>query len=217
MRKLKILIADDHAILRSGLSMMLKFQEDIEVVGEASNGAEALTGVETLAPDIILLDLSMPGIGGLEIIPQLHKSSPETRILVLTMHEEEAYLRQALQSGASGYVLKKAVDSELLNAIRAVARGEIYIHSALNHKLLDNIMPTDLHDETSATPWQQLSEREFDVLRLVALGYTSPEVADELSLSTKTIETYRARGMDKLGFRTRAQLVRSALTYHIIE
>ena len=153
----------------------------------------------------------MPGLGGLDVLRALKQVSPESRADP-TMHDDESYLRQALSLGASGYVLKKAVDSELLNALRAVARGETYIHSAMMGKLLNG----DAHASAAAPdasddPWEALSQRERDVLRLVALGHTNAEIADQLAISVKTVETYRARGMEKLGFTTRAQLVRDAL------
>jgi DNA-binding NarL/FixJ family response regulator len=215
MDKTRILLADDHAILRAGLKLLLDAQPDLEVIGEAPNGARALALAEELQPDLILLDLTMPGLSGLDILGQLKNSAPHSRILVLTMHDDESYLRQALALGAAGYVIKKAVDSELLNAIRAVMRGERYIHSAMVDKLL-HVESQQPIDENS-NPWDTLSKREADVLRLVALGYTNNEIADKLAISTKTVETYRARGMEKLGLTTRAQLVRDALNRGILD
>jgi DNA-binding NarL/FixJ family response regulator len=210
--KTRILLADDHAILRAGLRLLINGQPDLEVVAEADNGVKVLSLVEETRPDLVLLDLTMPGLGGLDVLRALKQVSPESRVLILTMHDDESYLRQALSLGASGYVLKKAVDSELLNALRAVARGETYIHSAMMGKLLNG----DAHASAAAPdasddPWEALSQRERDVLRLVALGHTNAEIADQLAISVKTVETYRARGMEKLGFTTRAQLVRDAL------
>ena len=213
----RILIADDHAILRAGLRLLLDAQADLTVVGEAEDGAQTLAQSEALQPDLILLDLTMPGLGGLEALPLLHQRSPHSRILVLTMHDDEGYLRQALRTGAAGYVLKKAVDSELLNAIRAVVRGETYVHSAMTGKLLDSILPDPTLSASEDDPWRKLSKREFDVLRQAALGYTNAEIAEQLSISVKTVETYRARGMEKLGLRTRAQLVRSALARGLLD
>jgi two-component system response regulator NreC len=206
---IRILLADDHAILRSGLRLLLDSQADFEVVGEAENGVEAIDKATALQPDIVLMDLNMPQMDGLAAIKTLKEHVPQTRILVLTMHEDASSLQQAIQSGASGYVLKKAVDTELLLAIRAVLRGEMYIHSAMTQKLFMNEAATT---DTSDL-WTGLSEREYDVLKRVALGYTNSEIADELFLSTKTVETYRSRGMEKLGLQSRAQLVKSALKH----
>lgn len=213
--KKRILLADDHAILRSGLRFMLSSQEDMEIVGEASTGIETLKQSEALQPDLILLDLSMPGLGGLEVLPILRRVTPTSKILVLTMHDDKHYLNQALQKGASGYVLKKAADTELITAIRAVLSGEIYIHHSMMRFLLEDVLP----GRDAANPgdiWESLSEREQEVLRQVALGFTSAEIAEKLSLSAKTVDTYRARGMEKLGLRNRAALVRYALSRGLI-
>ncbi|GBD09583.1 Oxygen regulatory protein NreC [Candidatus Thermoflexus japonica] len=204
---IRVLIADDHAVFRAGLRMLLSAQPDIEVVGEAGDGWQTLKQTETLRPDVILLDLTMPGMPGLQALALLRQQAPQARVLILTMHEDEAYLRQALAEGAAGYITKRATDEELVTAIRAVARGEIYIHPAMTRALLEDLLPTPEIPETPE-PWESLSEREQQVLRLVAMGHTNQEIADRLGLSVKTVETYRARGMEKLGLRTRAQLVR---------
>ncbi len=213
----RILLADDHAVLRSGLRLLIDNQPGMTVVGEANDGREALDIGRRLKPDVILLDLNMPNLDGLSAIPLLKQESPESRILILTMHEDAHYLREALDAGASGYVLKRAVDIELLMAIQAVLRGETYVHSAMTQKLLQTVMPNTAQPLANANPWNELSEREYDVLRLVALGYTNAEIAEDLFLSVKTVETYRARGMAKLDLQTRAQLVRSALKHEILE
>lgn len=211
---LRILLADDHAILRAGLRLLLSNEPGWEVVDEAENGAEALAKATQLQPDVLLLDINMPQVDGLSVIPALRVAAPATRILVLTMHDDGSYLTQAIQSGAAGYVLKKAVDTELLMAIRAVMRGETYVHSAMMGHLLNPIQASaGSPAKAEADPWKELSEREFDVLKRVALGYTNAEIADELFLSTKTVETYRARGMEKLGMDTRARLVKSAMEH----
>lgn len=211
--KTRVLLADDHAVLRAGLRMLIEAEPDMTVVGEAGDGLEALAQVEKLAPDVLLLDLSMPRLGGLAALGRLRRTAPQTRILVLTMHEDEEYLHAALQSGAAGYVLKRAADTELLAAIRAVMRGEFYLHPGVTRLLLDDMLPPP----PLTNPWETLSERERQVLRLVALGHTNAETATQLSLSAKTIETYRARGMNKLGLRTRAQLVRYVLRQGLLE
>ncbi len=214
MDAIKILIADDHAVLRSGLRLLLQSQDDMVVVGEASGGAQVLALLEELKPDLILLDLSMPGLGGLEMLPLIRRAVPQVRILILTMHDDESYLRQALRDGAAGYVLKRAADTELLSAIRAVMRGEIYVHPSMTRALLDDILPTVGGEP--ASPWDALSERERDVLLRVARGHTSARIADQLSLSPKTVDTYRARGMEKLGLRSRAALVQFALAHNLL-
>jgi len=214
MDAIKILIADDHAVLRSGLRLLLQSQDDMVVVGEASGGAQVLALLEELKPDLILLDLSMPGLGGLEMLPLIRRAVPQVRILILTMHDDESYLRQALRDGAAGYVLKRAADTELLSAIRAVMRGEIYVHPSMTRALLDDILPAT--GSEPASPWDALSERERDVLLRVARGHTSARIADQLSLSPKTVDTYRARGMEKLGLRSRAALVQFALAHNLL-
>lgn len=211
----RILLADDHAVLRAGLRLLLSSQEGLQIVGDSGSGTETLTLAEKLQPDLILLDLSMPALGGLDALPALRKLAPAAKILILTMHDDPQYLRTALQNGASGYVLKKAADVELLSAVRAVLRGEMYVHPSLTRVLLEDFLPAG---EPSAEndAWEMLSEREQEVLKLVALGHTSAEIAAQLSLSAKTVETYRARGMEKLGLRSRAVLVRFALKRGLI-
>jgi two-component system response regulator NreC len=205
----RILLADDHAVLRAGLRLLLDAQLDFEVVGEAGNGRDVLTLAAELQPDLILLDVTMPGPSGLETLPALRQLAPAARVLILTMHDDESYLRQALRNGASGYVLKKAADNELISAVRAVLHGDLYVHPSLTRALLGDMAH---HSATPAPdPWAALSEREQAVLRRVALGHTSAEIAAQLSLSVKTVETYRARGMEKLGLRSRAALVQFAL------
>jgi two-component system response regulator NreC len=213
--KTRILLADDHAVLRSGLRLLLTSQNEYDVVGEASSGTETLSLAEQLQPDLILLDLSMPSYGGLDALPTLRKLVPSARILILTMHDDPQYLRQALKHGASGYVLKKAADTELLSAIRAVLRGEVYVHPSMTRVLLEDMLPVSRSAE-SEDAWGNLSEREQEVLKMVSLGHTSAEIAEKLSLSAKTVETYRARGMEKLGLRTRAALVKFALQNGLI-
>jgi len=213
MRTIRILLADDHAVLRAGLRLLLDAQNDMNVIGEASDGSEALRLCETLNPDLLILDISMPGLGGLDALPLLRKHALSTRILILTMHDDESYLKGALRSGAAGYVLKKAADSELLSAIRTVIRGEIYIHPSLTRALVGDLMPPE---DPTDDPWQALTEREQEVLIGVARGLTAAEIAEKLSLSPKTVETYRARGMEKLGLRSRAALVQFTLAHHLL-
>ncbi len=213
----RILIADDHAVLRAGLKMLLDAEPDLEVIGEANDGREVLDQVALLRPDVILLDLAMPGLDGLAALPQLKEILPQAHILVLTMHEDQAYLRQALQAGASGYVLKKAADTELLLAIRAIIRGEIYVHSAMTKSLLGDVLPpSPAETNADSQRWRTLSAREQQVIRGIVLGYTSEEIAEQYHLSVKTVYTYRSRAMDKLALENRAQLVDLALRLGIL-
>lgn len=212
MDKIRILLADDHAVVRAGLRMLINAQPDMEVVGEAADGREAIEQAETLCPDVVLLDLTMPGLGGLSALGVIREKAPGTKVLVLTMHDDEGYLRQVLGAGGSGYVVKKAADMELLSAIRAVRRGEVYVHSSLTKALVEGVFDRRVEGEAGASDrFEDLSEREKEVLRLLARGYTNQQIADALFLSVKTIETYRARLMEKLKLRTRAELVHYAL------
>ncbi len=214
MAETRILLVDDHAVLRAGLRLLLDAEPGLCVVGEAGDGQAALAMATRLNPDLVLLDLTMPGMGGLAAIPALRRIVPAARILVLTMHDDESYLRQALRDGASGYVLKKAADSELLSAVHAVMRGEVYVHPALTRALLNDLLPAPATDND---PWKTLSEREHEVLILVARGHTSAEIAERLHLSPKTVETYRLRGMEKLDLRSRAALVQYVLAHKLFE
>ncbi len=208
MNKTRIVLADDHSVLRSGLKLLLNAQDDLTVVGEATNGQEAIAAVRQHAPDLLLLDITMPKTDGLQVLQQIKRAYSNVRVLVLTMHEEEGYLRRALEMGAAGYCPKSAADAELISAIRAVMRGNVYIHPSQTRLLLDKMI-APASEETAASA--ELSERERAVLRLVALGHTNQDIAAQLSLSVKTVETYRARGMEKLGLRSRAALVRYAI------
>jgi two-component system response regulator NreC len=211
-----ILIVDDHAVLRAGLRMLLEAEPDMEVVGEAGDGAEALRRILELVPDVVLLDVTMPGVDGLEVLRRIRNDSPHTRVLMLTMHDDEGYLREALAAGSSGYVLKRAADIELLSAIRAVHRGGTYLHAA-HTKVLFEGRAGQQRIHATTEPESRLSLREEEVLRLVALGYTNQQAADLLYLSVKTVETYRARLMAKLGLRNRAELVRYALQRGLLD
>lgn len=208
MNRTRLVLADDHSILRSGLKMLLNAQDDFIVVGEATNGLEALEAVRQHSPDLLLLDLSMPGSDGLAVLEQVKRTASQVRVLVLTMHEEEGYLRRAFELGAAGYCPKSAADAELISAIRAVMRGNVYIHPSHARLLLDKMIPSAREPLPNAV---DLSERERAVLKLVALGNTNQDIADQLSLSVKTVETYRSRGLEKLGLASRAALVRYAL------
>jgi DNA-binding NarL/FixJ family response regulator len=216
MAKIRVLIVDDHAIVRAGLRMLINPQPDMEVVGEAADGHEALCQAREAKPEVLTLDLTMPGGGGLKTLEGLRQACPQTRVLVLTMHEDPSYLRAALAAGASGYVAKSAVDGELLAAIRSIAQGRTFVTMTLSDRGTHQVLgeppsqPTRTESPPQA-PVKLLSSREQEVLNLLAQGYTNKEVGTRLCLSVKTIETHRARIVDKLGLRSRADLTRYAL------
>jgi two-component system response regulator NreC len=207
---IRVLIVDDHAVLRTGLRMLLTAQPDMTVVGEAADGAKAVELARTTRPDVVTLDLNMPGVGGLATMETLKKECPASRVLVLTMHDDAAYLKAAVAAGGAGYVTKTADESELLGAIRAVSQGRSSFSLSMNDGLVRALLGGEIKNP-SAPAAQELSEREREVLALVAQGYTSQKIADRLYLSVKTIETYRARLMKKLGLDDRAQLVQFAI------
>ncbi len=211
MKKIRVLVADDHAVLRAGLRMLLNAQPDIEVVAEAAENSEALRLAKNVSPDVMTLDLTMPGGGSIKMIERLAQECPATRVVVLTMHDDPAYLQAVLAAGGYGYVVKTAADAELLTAIRAVSRGRTYVDSHLKHDTSPSGSSVKAPLGSLGKPAAGLSEREREVLILVAKGHTNKEIADRLFLSVKSIETYRARLTEKLGLRTRAELVRYAL------
>ena len=212
MNKIRVVLADDHIILRSGLRKLLEEQSDIEVIGEADDGNEAIARTIELTPDVLLLDLSMPGLGGMEVIRNIKASMPEVTILVLTMYEDEGHFIQALEAGASGYIPKKAADTDLIAAIRAVTRGEVFIYSSFGKAMVKRIICSESPDkEEEVDIYQRLSQREQEVLKLVAQGFTNKQIAEQLYLSVKTVETYKARIIEKLNLHGRAELVRFAL------
>lgn len=213
-----MLLVDDHTVLRTGLRMLLNAQPDMEVVGEASDGAEAIERALELQPDVVLMDITMEGMNGLTATRRLKDLIPRAKVLVLTMHDDQEYLREMLRAGATGYVLKRAADSELVVAIRAVQRGEVFVYPSLASVLLRDLGRTvKVHENLQETGVEALSEREREVLRLVALGHTNQQIASQLFLSVKTIETYRARLMKKLNLENRAALVRCALRNGLLD
>ena len=209
--KIRVMIADDHAILRAGLKMLVNAQADMEVVSEAADGAKAVQTARETKPDVALLDLTMPRVGGMKALEEMVRSCRETRVLVLTMHDDPAYLRSALAAGASGYLLKRAVDAELIAAIRAVHRGGIFVDPRLAGVLVQDVLAKKTTKAGSTQPANILSRRELQVLKLVALGYTSAEIAGRLFVGVKTIETYRSRLAEKLGLQSRSEVVRFAV------
>lgn len=218
MKKIKVLIADDHAVLRAGLTKLLNAEPDIEVAAEAANGEDALAKTSEFKPDVLLLDITMPGMGGIDVVRSLKEKKMPVSVLILTMHEDEGYLREALKAGVLGYIPKKAADSELISAIRAVSRKEMYIYPSLAKPLVEEaILGGSLHKEKPVDTFDSLSQREREVLRLIAQGYTNQEVAGRLFISIKTVETYKARMMEKLSVTSRAELVRFALHHGLMK
>jgi two-component system response regulator NreC len=212
MEKIRLLVADDHPVVRAGLRMLLAAQPDMEVVGEATDGDAAVARALQLKPDVVVMDLAMGGMDGLAATREIVNRLPHTKIVVLTMHDNEEYLRQALDAGATGYVLKEAVDTEIAVAIRVVQRGEVFLYPSFTRVLLgDLIQAEEADDRFEQNGYELLSEREKEVLRLVALGDTNREIAERLFLSVRTVETYRARLMEKLNLKSRGELVRYAL------
>jgi two-component system response regulator NreC len=208
--RVKILLADDHTIVRQGLKLILSAHSDLEVVGEAANGREAVELAEKLRPDIVLMDVQMPELNGIDATKKMVAANPRIRILVLSMHKESVYVREILKAGARGYILKDAIDTELLNAVRSVARGDGYISpavsSALNDKVKDPTNPVDM-----------LSPREREVLLLIADGKTNKEIATRLNLSVYTVDSHRGRIMEKLNLHSAGELVRFAMKNGLVE
>lgn len=209
MNKIRVVVADDHAVLRAGLRLLINTQPDLEVVGEAGDHRQALELSRNLRPNVLTLDMSMPAGNGIQVIQTLARELPEIRVLVLTMHDDPAYFRMALASGAVGYVCKTAADSELLTAIRSVAQGKVYTQLELS---ADNSAGwATVMGGSGRSPLEQLSEREQEVLQLLAQGFTNQAIADRLHLSVKTVESYRARLLTKLRMKSRAELTQFAL------
>jgi two-component system response regulator NreC len=209
---IRTVIVDDHAVVRSGLRLVLESEKDIEVVAEAADARDAVFEARAHHPDVILLDVVMPGRSGIEAIPDLLQESPESKVLVLSMQDDPAYVREAFVAGASGYVLKEAADAEVVAAVREVAGGQRYVHPALGARLV--AAEAEERVRAEADP---LSEREHEILRLLALGHTNQEIAGQLYLSVRTVETHRAHIMQKLRIQTRAELVRYALEQGMLD
>jgi DNA-binding NarL/FixJ family response regulator len=207
-RPLRILLADDHVTVRQGLKLLIDAERDMEVVGEASDGGEAIDKARDLNPDVVVMDISMPGVNGLAGTRALKKTHPDMAIVTLTRHVDNAYVQELLRAGASGYVLKRSAPTELLHAIRAAAAGGQYLDTTLTAGVTGALSGKDARTKTSATP---LTERETDVLRLIASGYSNKEIAAKLSLSVKTVEAHKANAMRKLDFTGRIDIVKYAI------
>jgi DNA-binding NarL/FixJ family response regulator len=207
MAKLHILLADDHAVVREGLKRLIDAESDMQVIGEAADGAEAIDKAMRLCPDVAVVDVSMGSVNGAEATRRIRTVCPGTRVLALTVHEDTSYLRELLDAGAAGYILKRAAADELIRAVRAVASGGVYVDPRIAGKLVNSFAPAK---SVAASAMSELSERETAVLRFIAQGYTNKEIAAQLGLSVKTVETYKARSMEKLGLRSRVDIVRTA-------
>ena len=208
MSKLRILLAEDHKVMREGLRMVVNREATMEVVGEADNGLRAITLAQELRPDVVVMDVSMPEFNGLSATTELKQLVPDVKILILTRHTEISYVQQLLRSGASGYVLKQSAAEELVRAIRRVAAGQHYLDPAISEQVVASI---PVNRGTRGSQGKPLSQREEAVLRLVALGFLSKEIAIRLKISIKTVETHKANAMSKMGMKNRVDIVRYAL------
>jgi DNA-binding NarL/FixJ family response regulator len=215
MSKIRILVVDDHAILREGIHALLGMSSEVEVVGEAADGREAVDSVRHLSPDVVLMDIAMPGTDGLIATRQIAKEFPNTKVLVLSQHDNKEYVLPILKAGAAGFVLKKAVGAELIQAIKAVHRGEVYLHSSVAKLVVEGYLHRDQEDKSSAL--FRLTDRETEVLRLVAEGKSNQDIANLLCLSVKTVMGHRTRIMEKLGVHSRTELVKYAIRTGLIQ
>ena len=215
MTKIRVLIADDHGLMREGVKALLAATEDLEVVGEAEDGEEAIREVRRLEPDVVLMDVAMPGLGGLEATLVIRKEKPDVKILVLTQYDDREYVSRFLKAGVSGYVLKKAVAAELVAAIRAVARGGLVLDPEIARDALNERGPEAFPDQVE-DPYESLTDREKQVLKLVAEGGSNKEIAETLGISVKTAMAHREHLMEKLGVHSRTELIKFALRRGVI-
>jgi two-component system response regulator NreC len=212
--KIRVLLVDDHEVLRDGLRLLLEGESDIVVIGEAADGQQALERAKELGPDVIVMDLGLPDMSGIEVTRKIIRDDPEMKILVLSMHTKNEFVIKAIESGASGYVPKASTHESLLVAIRTVSGGERYLHPLAANALMENY----INQESSLQQrFQKLTEREQDVFRLSAKGFTSKEIGEQLIISPKTVDTYRQRAFEKLGIEHRSELIRLALNLGILD
>ncbi|MGH9638926.1 MAG: response regulator [Bryobacteraceae bacterium] len=204
-------MADDHTIVRQGLKLILSAHSDMEIAGEAANGREAVDLAQQVKPDVVLMDVAMPELGGIEATRRMIEANPRVRVLVLSMHKEAVYVREILKAGARGYILKDAIDTELLHAVRSVARGDGYISPAVSGALLSD------YRQNVTDPADLLSNRERQVLRLIAEGKTNKEIASQLNLSVYTVDSHRAKIMEKLNLHSTGELVRFAIKHGLAD
>jgi two-component system, NarL family, response regulator NreC len=207
---IRVILADDHAVVRAGLKAVLSSAKDIEVIGEAKNGVEAVALVERFKPDVVVMDLSMPDLDGTAATKQIVEKGIPTKVLVLTMHAEEDYLVPLMEAGAAGYLVKSAADRELVDAVRAIAHGDVYVRPAAARVLAKNLTKKD-PEKVNRERFEKLTQREQDVLRLVAQGFSAPEIGERLYISPKTVDTYKQRIHEKLGLSHRSDYVQFAL------
>lgn len=217
MEKINILLADDHAVLRAGLRALLNAEPDMSVVGEAGDGESAIRQVKNLSPDVVVLDLSMPGMNGLDVLEHITAVYFDTKVLVLTMHTEKQYIVRVIEAGGAGYVLKSAADRDLVDAIRQVHRGKTYLYPEAAQVLLDHYRQQASRSAAPQDELDSLSEREREVLTLTAQGYSSREIGEKLIISPKTVDTYRQRLMEKLELHNRVALVQYALRKGLLD
>ena len=210
MPKIRVLIVDDHAILRDGVRAILNLYDEVEVVGEAADGKEAIEKARELAPDVVLMDIAMPTMDGLEACRRIHKEMPNVRVLILTQHDNREYVLPIFRAGASGYILKKAVSSELVSAIRAVQQGDAFLYPAVARSLIEDYLQQSRTAEQE-DPYDRLTDREREVLKLIADGRTNKEIAEMLFLSVKTVLGHRTNIMEKLDIHSRTELIKYAI------
>lgn len=216
MNKIRIIIADDHAVLRSGLKALLHCYSEFEVIGEAGNGREAVDLVCEKEPDILLLDLSMPDMSGVECIKEIRSRKLACAILVLTMYDDEEFIKEVMCSGANGYVLKRSADTELMEAIKRISEGKKYLNESISQTLIDTLLKATNKSNDSDDPYKMFSGREREVLRYLAQGHTNTEIAAKLFISPKTVDTYRSRIMKKLNVNKKSELVNYAIRHKMM-
>ena len=216
MSKTRVLIVDDHALVREGITAFLKMCDDIEVVAEASDGLEAIEKVKKIHPDIILMDISMPKLGGFEAVTEIKKIAPHAKILILTQYDDKEYISRFLKAGVSGYLLKKAVGSDLITAIRAVSRGELYLHPSITSEVVAGYLRRG-KQVTVKDPYEKLTDREKQVLKLIAEGHTHKEMAEILNISVKTVIAHQTNISEKLDMHTKSDLIKFAIQKGIIK
>ncbi|HEB01832.1 MAG TPA: response regulator transcription factor [Nitrospirae bacterium] len=215
MPRTRIMIADDHVLVREGIRALLALHDDVEVVGEASDGKEAITMADKLRPDIVLMDISMPGLGGLEATVEIKKTNPDIKILVLSQYDDKEYVRRFLKAGVAGYILKKAVGEELITAIRAVARGEAYLYPSIASSVIDGYLVKDMPEVED--PFDRITDRELQVLKLIAEGLSHKEIASTLGISAKTVIAHQTNICEKLDIHTKAGLIKYAYKKSIVK